>query len=478
MDKKELFIVVLVGQKNVGKSTLFNRLTQNYRALVADYFGVTRDRQYGYIQHKNDKCIIVDTGGVDESSDSFLQNAINYQTNLAIREADIVLFVVNGRAYESSIDYNIIGNLRKLGKNNIFVVINKIDNFRFKNKNLETKYSYYSFGIKEVIVISAMHGYGIDILLDKIFLKIKKEVFLDKKNTLCLIDKKNKKTVSLVSENNSIKLAVVGRPNSGKSTFINYVVQESRVITSSIPGTTRDSVYIPIICYNQKYMLIDTAGIRRGNNKYIDNLPERISVLKTFQVIKDAHVILLIIDINEGIVDQDLSLLNFIIRHGRSLVIALNKWDNFSPLIKNSKSIILQSLTRKLNFLGFSTVKMHFISSLYGYGVKLLFKSIEKIHFDASKIINTVFLTSIMNKAITECTPPFVSKVRGGGIPKFKYVHIGGYDPITIIIYGTQINRLPNEYRKYLKKYFCRALNFDGIFFHLKFKEGVKSMSY
>lgn len=470
MNKPISPIIALVGQKNVGKSALFNRLTHTNLALISNNgLGLTRDRQYGCVQYKQYRqFIIIDTGGFDRFSNTNIQNYINHQTILAIKESCLVLFIINGREPVSTIEYDIVNYLRKLDKN-IFIVVNKIDT---TSCNSNTLYDCYSLGIKNIFNISAIHGYGISNLLKQISITISRQFYLYNKNKACVVNI-DQDSYCLKNFNNTlyktdqfIKLAVVGRPNSGKSTFINYVVKKNRLITSLEPGTTRDSIYVPTIYNNQKYILIDTAGIRR-KKQILDITAEHISVTKTLQVLKDAHVILFIIDIHAGIVDQDLSLLRLIVNQSQALIVVINKCDNTNLLVIRKN--ITQLLVTKANFL--NNAKIHFISSLYGNGIKNLFTSIKEIYQSSIQTISTAQLTRILHQAVVQCPPPFLLRTRT--YPKLKYVHIGGYNPIIIIIHGTQVSKLSNTYKRYLKQYFCRSLNMKGIIIQIRFKDSV-----
>lgn len=461
-------VIALVGQRTVGKSTLFNRLTFTNAALVSNSnLGCTRDRQYGYIQYNKYKSVLIDTGGFDESFDIKLQNSINNQIFLAIQEAHIIFVVVSGRFKESSVDYSIIAYLRKLEKD-VFVVVNKVDDFVLYKKKYIV-YDYYSLGIKNVIAVSAIHGYGINNLLEQAFLKIHKKLYsYNVKNVLHInSDSLNKKkSIQSLSynHNDSIKLAIVGRPNSGKSTFINFILKTNRMITSSISGTTRDCIYIPTVYNNQKYILIDTAGVRK--KRKINDIVERVAVSKTFQVLKDSNITLFMLDAYEGVVDQDLSLLRLIADYSKSLIIVINKWD-LSGIINTHKHVVESFLYTRINFL--PSFKVHFISSLYGSGIKFLFKSLKEIYTLSMQNFSTSQLTRIMYKAVIKYPPPLICGTRIA--PKPKYVHIGGYEPITIVVHGTQVSKLSCEYRRYLKNFFYQELHLNSILVRIRFKD-------
>lgn len=470
-------IIALIGQKNAGKSTLFNRLTCTNDALVANYSGLTRDRQYGYLCCKLFKSIVVDTGGIERicsSNMEMMRDNIYYQTVLAIKEADIILLVIDGRFGETSVDYNIISFLRKLEKS-IFVVINKIDNIT-NNKRSMFFGGCYDFGIENVITISAMHGYGINCLLKKIYYQIQKETCDNNNSNRMLIVNQDviakkfrlKQFLSVSSSTttrlNVIILAILGRPNSGKSTFINNILGKNRMITSDIPGTTRDSIYTSTMYNGKHYILIDTAGIRK-KKKINNNIIEQISIKKSFQVIKNAHIILFMIDADIGISDQDLFALKYIMNVGMSLIIVVNKWDNVSVIMRRTLKEIIY---KQIDFITF--VQVRFISALYGNGIKDLFQSIQIIYNGLVNIrsVNTSKFTRIMRMAITQCPPPlFHNNTR----IQPKYVHVGGYSPLILIMHGSHVSKLSDNYQRYLKKSFYNNLNIKGVILHLQCKD-------
>jgi GTPase len=456
-------VVALVGRPNVGKSTLFNRLTRTRDALVADFPGLTRDRKYGRAEIKGHEYIVIDTGGIDGSEDG-IESFMAEQSLQAIEEADIVLFLVDARAGAMPADQAIAKHLRCRQKAT-FLVANKIDGI-----DADTAISdFYGLGLGEIHPIAASHGRGvsslIETVLDPIFQFGNHEENSNFDNNqevndlteLC--DDFVDETESLI--NQPIKVAIVGRPNVGKSTLTNRILGEDRVVVYDMPGTTRDSIYIPMNRDDREYTLIDTAGVRKRGK--VTEAVEKFSVIKTLQAIEDANVVILVIDAREGISDQDLSLLGFIINSGRSLVIAVNKWDGLSQDIKEQ---VKTTLDDRLDFIDFARV--HFISALHGSGVGNLFDSIQEAYDCATRRVNTALLTKIMQMAQEDHQPPLV---RGRRV-KLKYAHAGGYNPPIVVIHGNQVEDLPDSYKRYLMNYFRRSLKIMGSPIRIQFKEG------
>ncbi|MBN9231992.1 MAG: ribosome biogenesis GTPase Der [Legionella sp.] len=429
-------VIALVGRPNVGKSTLFNRLTKTQDALVADFPGLTRDRQYGEARHHDKPFIVVDTGGIGVD-DVAVDSLMSKQSQIALHEADAVLFLVDGRSGLTGIDQEIAGALRKLNKE-VFLVVNKTEGL---DDDLVCA-DFQSLGITEIHSISASHGSGIYSLLDSIlapFAPNKEEAV----------------------ETETIKIAFAGRPNVGKSTLINRILGEERVVVYDMPGTTRDSIAIPFSRDEQHYTLIDTAGVRRRAR--IDEKIEKFSVIKTLQAIKEAHVCLLLIDGNEGITDQDMNLLGFIIESGKALVIAVNKWDG---LTEDHKEHIKNELSRRLHFANFA--KIRFISALHGSGVGTLFKDINEAYQSAIQSFATPRLTRLLEDISQKHPPPCIQ----GRRIKLRYAHLGGHNPPIIVIHGNQLADLPESYKRYLNNEFTRHLGLVGTPLKLEFKGG------
>ena len=464
-------VVALVGRPNVGKSTLFNRLTRSRDALVADYPGLTRDRQYGKAEVEEHPFIVIDTGGIN-GDEKGIDVLMAEQSLMAIEEADAVLFLVDARDGLTAADHGIADYLRKQNKK-IFVVANKIDGIHGDSAVAE----FYSLGLGEhVHQIAAAHGRGVTQLLTIALTphiealgqpKIEEseegefdDAFFGENEVELTEEQLAKKLADEPQENDKIKLAIIGRPNVGKSTLTNRILGEERVVVFDAPGTTRDSVYIPMERNGREYTLIDTAGIRRRKN--VTDVVEKYSVIKTLRAIEDSNVCLLIIDAQEGISDQDLSLLGFILESGRSLVLAVNKWDG---LADHEKDRIKTELDRRLGFIDFA--RIHFISALHGTGVGHLFESVEEAFISATKRISTAMVTKILDMAIFDHQPP----MHNGRRVKLKYAHAGGYNPPIIIIHGNLAKKLPMSYKRYLMNYYRKSLKMMGTPIRIQFKD-------
>ena len=476
-------VVALVGRPNVGKSTLFNRLTRSRDALVADYPGLTRDRQYGQAEVEEHPFIVIDTGGIN-GDETGIDVKMAEQSLMAIDEADAVLFIVDARDGLTSADHGIAEHLRKQDKK-VFLVANKVDGIHGDSAVAE----FYSLGLGEhVHQIAAAHGRGVTQLLTIALTphiealgqpKVEEtegefdDAFFNESDVELTEEQLAKKLEEEPKENDRIKLAIIGRPNVGKSTLTNRILGEERVVVYDMPGTTRDSVYIPMERNGREYTLIDTAGIRRRKN--VTDVVEKYSVIKTLRAIEDANVCLLIIDAQEGISDQDLSLLGFILEAGRSLVLAVNKWDG---LEEHEKNRIKTELDRRLGFIDFA--RIHFISALHGTGVGHLYESVEEAFVSATKRISTAMVTKILDMAAFDHQPP----MHNGRRIKLKYAHAGGYNPPIIIIHGNLAKKLPMSYKRYLMNYYRKSLKMMGTPIRIQFKDtlnpfaGKKKLSF
>lgn len=475
-------VVALVGRPNVGKSTLFNRLTRTRDALVADFPGLTRDRKYGQAHLAGHDFIVIDTGGIDGTEEG-VEEKMAEQSLLAIEEADIVLFLVDARAGLTSADIGIANYLRQRQNKTTVVVANKVDGIDADSHCAE----FYQLGLGEIAQIAASQGRGITSLMEHVLAPFAEQIAETTEESAVEnadvfsevtefdewdedFDFSNEEDTALLDEElaqeqapdkQNIKIAIVGRPNVGKSTLTNRILGEDRVVVYDMPGTTRDSIYIPMERDGQNYTLIDTAGVRKRGKVHL--AVEKFSVIKTLQAIQDANVVLLVIDARENISDQDLSLLGFILNAGRSLVIVVNKWDGLDTDVKDR---VKSELDRRLDFIDFARV--HFISALHGSGVGNLFDSVKEAYECATQKMTTSMLTRILQIAVDEHQPPMIS----GRRVKLKYAHPGGYNPPIIVIHGNQVDKLPDSYKRYLSNHFRRSLKIIGSPIRLQFQEG------
>src|SRR5574344_3024426 len=462
-------VVALVGRPNVGKSTLFNRLTRSRDALVADFPGLTRDRKYGQAKVGEMEFIAVDTGGIDGSEEG-IELKMAEQSLLAIEEADVVLFLVDARAGVTPGDRVSADHLRRQQKK-VFLVANKTDGI---DADLVVG-DFYELGLgSEIYQIAAAHGRGVHSLLEQALaphleiLQGKDEPDeedewddrWDELEELTPEEGEDEDEDAQPFADLPIKFAIVGRPNVGKSTLTNRMLGEDRVIVFDMPGTTRDSIYIPLEKDGEQYIVIDTAGVRK--RKKVNEAVEKFSVVKTLQAIEDSNVTLLIIDANAGVTDQDMSLLSFIIQSGRSLVIAVNKWDGLDKEVKDK---VKEDLTLRLGFVDFAEI--HFISALHGTGVGHLFESIQKAYKSATTRVSTSKLNRILELATQELQPP----MSNGRRIRLKYAHAGGYNPPRIIIHGNKTRDITDSYKRYLTNYYRRSLGIIGTPISLEFNE-------
>lgn len=437
-------VFVLVGRPNVGKSTLFNRFTGSQNALVADYPGLTRDRQYGEATAHNRPFIIVDTGGIGVD-DLDVDTLMSKQSTTALDEASAVFFIVDARSGLTPLDQEIAVQLRKLSKP-IYLVINKIDGLDVDIASAD----FRSLGFEAVYKVSATHGRGVSDFLKQV---LDRSVNTDTSDAVL--------TATERLHPDAIRIAFVGRPNVGKSTLINRLLGEERVVVFDLPGTTRDSIAIPFQHDHQNYTLIDTAGVRRRSR--IDEKIEKFSVIKTLQAIQSAQVCLLVLDAREGLTDQDLHVLSFILEAGKALVIVMNKWDGLED---SHKEHVRETLSRKLTFIQFA--KIRFISALHGSGVGLLFKDIKQAYQSAQQTFSTPQLTRLLQDIVTQHAPP----MHQGRAVKLRYAHMGGQNPPCIVIHGNRVDALPESYKRYLINAFIEQLKLVGTPLKVEFKSG------
>lgn len=448
-------VIALVGRPNVGKSTLFNHFTRTRDALVADMPGLTRDRKYGRAELEGNAVIVIDTGGIT-GEEVGIDEAMAKQSRLAMQEADLVLFLCDARDGVTPVDEELANELRRLGKPCILTV-NKIDGL---NPDIVGP-DFYSLGIGEPQLIAAAHGRGVSILSDLILERLglsAVDEFEEIHDEAELLDGQEQ---SVKSERpDRIKMAIVGRPNVGKSTLVNRMLGEDRVVVYDQPGTTRDSIYIDMDRRGVKYTLIDTAGVRKRGKVF--EAVEKFSVVKTLQAIDDAHVVILMMDASENITEQDLHLLGYVMEAGRAVVLAANKWDGLDA---DQRDMIKEEIDRRLGFADFA--RLHFTSALHGTGVGDLFESIEESFECANLSVSTSKMTELLEQAQREFQAPQVNRRR----VKMRYAHLGGHNPFRIVIHGTQVARLPIHYQRYLVNFYRRELKLVGAPIKLELKD-------
>lgn len=424
-------VIALVGRPNVGKSTMFNQLTRSRAALVADYAGLTRDRQYGSAEYEGQVFIVIDTGGLTGERGG-IEALMQEQAWAAVTEADAVVFLVDARAGMTVADQEIAERLRRTGKL-LQLVVNKIDGVDESLVQAE----FARLGLGEPVFTTASHGRGISALWQALI------------DQLAQVKRSDESTE--MPEDDSIRVALIGRPNVGKSTLTNRLLGEDRVLAFDQPGTTRDSIYIPFEQNGKRYTLIDTAGVRRRAR--VNEMIEKFSIVKTLQAIEAAHVVVLVCDAHEGISEQDQHLLGFVHDRGRALVIAINKWDNMTDYARDE---VKRQIDLKLTFINYA--QMHFISALHGTGVGHVFESVDAAYAAAMRNMSTNALTKSLEAAIFAHQPPLIH----GRRIKLRYAHQGGSNPPIIVIHGKQLERLPGSYARYLEGWFRREFALMG----------------
>ncbi len=447
-------VVALVGRPNVGKSTLFNVLTKSRDALVADYPGLTRDRQYGRFQFKSSEFIIIDTGGLSGESEE-LDTHMEKQTRQAVAESDIILFMVDARDGLTPADEVIADSLRRTGKH-VKLIVNKTDGLDVRTVASE----FFSLGLGEPISIAASQNRGIQSMLSSVLKTFKVAEVSDGD-----IDQGEEAasdqdaTEDDYDKTSSIKVAIIGRPNVGKSTLVNRFLGEERVVVFDMPGTTRDSVFIPFERDGKKYTFIDTAGVRR--KRAVHEVIEKFSVIKSMQAIERANVVIMMIDARTEIADQDLHLIGYVLEAGRALVLTINKWDGMDDY---QKELIHKGIDKQLPFVRFA--ETFFISALHGSGVGKLYEAIDRAYASARQKYTTSDLTRLLEKAVQSHQPPLIN----GRRIKLRYAHQGGMNPPRIIIHGNQISKVPSVYKRYLTNFFRKELNSVGTPIMIEFK--------
>ncbi len=414
-------VIALVGRPNVGKSTLFNRLTKSRDAIVADFAGLTRDRHYGKGRLGAREYLVIDTGGFEPEADAGIYFEMAKQTRQAVIESDVVVFVVDARAGLSAQDHDIANYLRRLGKPTLLIA-NKAEGMQQGLQLTE----FYELGLGEVMAVSAAHGQGVRSLLEAAL------------ETLDLPEEEEDEASG--DANRPIKLAVAGRPNVGKSTLINAWLGEERLVAFDMPGTTRDAISVPFERDGQHFELIDTAGLRRKGKVF--EAIEKFSVVKTLQAIEGANVVLLLLDATQGVTDQDAHIAGFIVESGRALTIAVNKWDAVDSY---QRELIERSIAQRLPFLKFA--KVHTISAKKRQGLAPVWKSIAAAHQAATRKLPTPQLTRILLEAVQYQAP----KRSGMFRPKLRYAHQGGMNPPVVVVHGNSLEHVTDAYKRYLE---------------------------
>jgi GTP-binding protein len=420
--------LVLVGRPNVGKSTLFNRLTRSRDALVADLPGLTRDRHYGRGRVGERPYLVVDTGGLEPVAKEGILYEMAKQSRQAVDEADVVLFLVDGRAGCTPQDAIIATQLRKTGKP-VLLLVNKAEGM----SHAKVAADFFELGLGDPLPISSAHGDNVQEVVN------------------IALENFPAEPEAQADEELPPKIAIVGRPNVGKSTLVNSILGEQRVIAFDQPGTTRDSIYIDFERGGKKYTIIDTAGVRRRGK--IDEAVEKFSVIKTMQAIEDANVVVLVVDARDQITEQDAHVADFVLQAGRALVLAVNKWDGLDEYQRNQ---VKNDIERKLHFLSFA--KRHYISALNGQGIAGVLKSVDEAYAAAMAKLSTPKLTRALIAALDKQLPP----KSGRFVPKMRYAHQGGSNPPLIVIHGSGLDEVSSGYTRYLERTFCEIFKLQG----------------
>ena len=432
-------VIALVGRPNVGKSTLFNRLTKTRDAIVADFAGLTRDRHYGNGELGPHEYIVIDTGGFEPDATTGIYKEMARQTRQAVAEADVVIFVVDARAGVSAQDHDIAKYLRKLGKPTVLAA-NKAEGLPEGAQVAE----FFELGLGEMLAVSASHGQGMRMLVDK---------------ALAPLNLPDQPEDSEPQDPAVIKLAVAGRPNVGKSTLINTWLGEERLVAFDLPGTTRDAISVPFEYAGQKFELIDTAGLRRKGKVF--EAIEKFSVVKTLQAIEKSNVVLLLLDATQGVTDQDAHIAGYILENGRAVVLAINKWDAVDAY---QRELLQRSIETRLGFLKFASI--HHISAIKRQGLGPLWKSIVHAHASANRKMSTPVLTRLLMEAVQFQQPQRSGIFR----PKLRYAHQGGMNPPIIIIHGNSLDHVTDAYKRYLEGRFRKEFDLVGTPMRIQMK--------
>jgi GTP-binding protein len=430
-------IVAIVGRPHVGKSTLFNRITRSRDAIVANVPGLTRDRHYGRGRVGGKAYLAVDTGGFEPVATEGIVHEMARQTRQAVDEADAVLFVVDARAGMTPQDREIANELRRSGRR-VHLVVNKAEGMAPAIAGAD----FHALGIGDPLAVSAEHGDHVTDLMEFVLAEMPS-------------------SEAHAEEHRHPRIAVVGRPNVGKSTLVNALLGEERVLVFDEPGTTRDSIHVEFEREGRRYTLIDTAGLRRRGR--VADAPEKFSVTKTLQAIDDANVAILVLDARQDISEQDAHVAGFILEAGRAMVVAVNKWER---LPQEERDLVKRALLRKLDFLAFA--RLHFISALTGHGLAPLMKSVDEAYASAMARLSTPRLSRSLAAAVAQQAPPRAGAIR----PKLRYAHQGGVNPPLVVVHGNALEHVPEAYRRYLERFFRDAFKLQGTPLRVEFKSG------
>ena len=431
-------VVALLGRPNVGKSTLFNQLTRSRDALVADVPGVTRDRRYGLAAIERGRYVVIDTGGLGGVGEAEIDPEVDRQVAYALDEADALVLVVDYKSGLTAADIAIAGGLRRSGKP-LTLAVNKSEGLVPDLAAAE----FHRLGLGEPAVIAARHGQGVAGLIDRVLEPFALEVATER------------------AADDLPRLAVIGRPNVGKSTLINRLIGSDRLVTSSVPGTTRDSISVSCEREGHRFLLVDTAGIRRRAR--IDEGIEKFSVVQSLKAIEDSDVAIILIDAREGVTEQDLHLIGIAAERGSALVIGINKWDGMEM---HARRQVEREIDRKLDFVSYAP--RHYLSALHGSGIAELVATALRAFESAGRQIATPRLNELLKRATTAHPPPVL---RGRAV-RLRYAHQGGRYPPLIIVHGSQAERIPDRYRRYLENSFRKALKLVGTPLRVEFRSG------
>lgn len=436
-------VIALVGRPNVGKSTLFNRFTRSRAALVADYPGLTRDRHYGEGRMGDRPFLVIDTGGFEPVVKEGVLQEMAKQTKQAVAESDVVVFMVDGRQGITPHDKAITDYLRKCGRP-VILAVNKAEGMKYTAVVAD----FYELGLGDPLVISSAHGDGVHTLLEEALGKVPYTPAETEDG--------------IAGEQRPVRLAVVGRPNVGKSTMINALLGEERVIAFDLPGTTRDAIEIPFERDGKHYTLVDTAGLRKRGKVF--QAIEKFSIVKTLQAISEANVVLLLLDAQQDVSEQDAHIAGFVLESGRALVVGINKWDG---LPSDKRREVKSEVERKLHFLSFA--KFHYVSALKATGIGALMRSVDAAYAAAMAKLSTPRLTRVLEEAVEHQAPP---RRQGSIRPKLRYAHQGGQNPPIIVIHGNSLENVGDDYKRYLEKHFRDAFSLTGTPLRIEFRSG------